>query len=104
MNAEETAYRQIRFQRPAPGLLGRVTAFVLSALFLLLAFLFSLAALAVVAVAAAAFGGWLWWKTRTIRKAMRGQRNASRPPADDFIDGEAVRTDAPTPRLPREAP
>jgi hypothetical protein len=53
-----------RLARQPQGPLAKVLAFILSAAFLVLAFMFSLVALAVVAVLGVALGGWLWWKTR----------------------------------------
>jgi uncharacterized protein HemX len=60
----------------------------------ILAFMFSLAALAVVAVGGALLGGWLWWKTRAVRKQMQDQmqQQAQQRPADGYIiEGEVIR-------------
>lgn len=69
------------------GLAGRLLGFVGAVVIAILAFMFSLAALAILAVATAGIGGWLWWKTRAARKAMR----ESRPAGGYVIEGEAVR-------------
>jgi len=73
-----------RLARAPQGPLAKVLAFILSAAFLVLAFMFSLVALAVVAVLGVALGGWLWWKTRTLRKQMRA--------AEDSLRGGATGT------------
>lgn len=73
-----------------PGLLGKLLAFVLSAVFFALAFMFSLAALAVVAVVGLLFAGWLWWKTRALRRQVQGATAARYRPGN-VIDGEVIR-------------
>jgi hypothetical protein len=96
--------------QPPQGPLAKLIAFVLSAAFLILAFMFSLVALAVVAVAGLALGGWLWWRTRQLRKEINRQWAGQRPydsgapmneptyepsspqrPHTTIIEGEAVR-------------
>jgi Flp pilus assembly protein TadB len=95
---------QFRPGTPA-GPLARLAAFVLSAAFMVLAFMFSLVALAVVAVVGVALGGWLWWKTRTLRKQMQQMREAqpvsNDQPArsDQVIEGEFIREVPPDQRL-----
>jgi len=74
-----------------PGPLGKLLAFILSTALLVLAFMFSLAALAVVAVAGTLFAGWLWWKTRSLRKQMRAARAHSYQ-GGNVIEGEVIRT------------
>lgn len=77
-----------------PGLLGKLLAFMLSAALFVLAFMFSLAALAVVAVVGTLFAGWLWWKTRALRKQMQAASHTY--PGGNIIEGEVLRTtDAP---------
>lgn len=88
-----------------PGPLAKLAAFVLSAAFMVLAFMFSLVALAVVAVLGVALGGWLWWKTRAIRKQMQQMRDAQQmgsgqaAPGDQVIEGEFIREVPPDQRL-----
>lgn len=91
--------------RPPQGPLAKIIAFVLSAGFLILAFMFSLVALAVVAVVGIVLGGWLWWRTRKLRQEINRQRaeqwrdsaageSPFRPSGDrpaTVIDGEATR-------------
>lgn len=84
--------KSYRFARPAAqGFLGRLLAFVLSTALFVLAFMFSLAALAIVAVAGALFAGWLWWKTRAVRKQMREASMDSSFTEGNVIEGEVVR-------------
>lgn len=109
MSAEDfAAYagHRPRLNRPPAGLLGKLLAFVLSAALLVAGLMFSLVVLAVVAVLGAGFAGWLWCKTRQLRRQLA---QAARPPhpasagSGQVIDGVAVRQDdAPSasPRLP----
>lgn len=99
--SQQAAYAQLRFARQPQGFLGKLIAGLLSAAFLVLAFMFSLAALAVVAVGGVIFAGWLWWKTRQLRKALREQGSAyafaghTQGAADErIIEGEVIRTKA----------
>lgn len=105
MNTANNARSPFPRSQP-PGLLARILAFLLSAIFLVLAFMFSLVALAAVAVGVTLFAGWLWWKTRTLRKAMRAQPESYREnrthASSDIIEGEAVRTDEVIVQLPRD--
>ena len=69
-----------------PGLFGRILAFLLGAVTLVLTFMFSLLVFAVVITAVLGLGGYFWWKTRKLRKQLREQ------PADGHvIEGVAVR-------------
>ena len=99
--------------QPGQGPLARVLALLGAALALVLAFTFSLVFLAVVAVAGLLVWGYVWWKTRELRRQLRaagidgtsglggldgfarpaGQRDGAQPPAatGEIIEGEAVR-------------
>ena len=55
---------------------------------LVVAFMVSLLFFAIVAAAVLVIGGYLWWKTRELRKQMR-----ERPPGGRVIDGEVIRDD-----------
>lgn len=87
----------------APGILGKVVAFIMSLTLFALAFMFSLAALAVVAVVGILFAGWFWWKTRALRRQLREQSvvfetsgRSERPVSGQIIEGEVIReSDAP---------
>lgn len=96
------------FKQGTPsGPLAKVVAFVLSATFLVLAFMFSLVALAVVAVVGVLLGGWLWWKTRALRKQMKQMREAQQMGQGEeqaarnnqVIEGEFIREVPPGQRL-----
>jgi len=96
------------FKQGTPsGPFAKVAAFLLSATFLVLAFMFSLVALAVVAVVGVALGGWLWWKTRAMRKQMKEMREAAQQMGesgpthnnDQVIEGEFIREVPPAQRL-----
>lgn len=68
-----------------PGLFGKIAAAVVGAIALVLAFMFSVVALAVVSVVVLIVIGYLWWKTRDLRRRMR-----ERPPGGRVIDGDAI--------------
>ena len=93
-------------QGTPPGPLAKLAAFVLSVAFMVLAFMFSLVALAVVAVAGVILGGWLWWKTRALRKQMHEMREAQTmgspqsARSDQVIEGECIREAGSEQRLP----
>ena len=106
MDSERThpPYGHNALGRPPQGPLAKLLAFVLSAAFLVLAFMFSLVALAVVAVLGVILGGWLWWRTRKLRQEINRQRaeqwsgiapenpfRASPERSSTVIDGEAIR-------------
>lgn len=98
MNEEHLRFRQFSTRLPGQpaSFAGRLLGFVGAIVVAVLAFMFSLAALAVVAVGVALLGGWLWWKTRAVRKQVREQmeRQANLRPADGYIiEGEVVRRD-----------
>ncbi len=69
-----------------PGLLGKVVAAVVGAIALVVAFMFSVVALAVVAVIVVIAIGYIWWKTRDLRRRLR-----ENPPGGRVIDGDAIR-------------
>ena len=75
-----------RFRAPRSGFLGKILTTVASAVVLVVAFMLSLFIFAVLAAIGLAFGGYLWWKTRKLRRQMR-----ERPPGGRVIDGEVVR-------------
>lgn len=93
MTTDETmkfSQRYARFNTQPQTLLGKLLTVVLGAGFLVLAFMFSLFVLAVVAVGGAILGGWLWWKTRAVRKQMREQ--GPKTASDGYIiEGEVIR-------------
>jgi Flp pilus assembly protein TadB len=79
-----------------PGVLGRLLAFAVGAVLLIAAFMVSLVVFAIAVAAAVLVGGYLWWKTRELRRRMR-----ERPPGGRVIEGEVMRDDAPDETHPR---
>jgi len=69
-----------------PGVLGRVAAAIVGAIALVVAFMFSVVALAVVSVIIVIAVGYLWWKTRDLRRHLR-----ENPPGGRVIDGDSSR-------------
>ena len=81
---------------PGSGFLGKILTTVASAAVLVMAFMLSLLVFAVVAAIGLMLGGYLWWKTRELRKQMR-----DRPQGGRIIEGEVVRDSAtPDPAQP----
>lgn len=87
----ERSQRKIRiivrddtYEAQPPGLLTRVLAFVLGAAALVIAFMISVVALAIVSVVIVIGVGYVWWKTRDLRRHMR-----ENPPGGRVIDGDA---------------
>jgi Flp pilus assembly protein TadB len=93
MHHEQNRF-QTAFSAAPTSLAGRLLGFAGAVIAAILAFMFSLAALAVVAVVGALLGGWLWWKTRAVRRQMQDAMQAQaqqRPPGGYIIEGEVVR-------------
>jgi Flp pilus assembly protein TadB len=98
MSEQQQHFRQFSTRLPGQpaSLAGRLLGFVGAIVVAILAFMFSLAALAVVAVGGALLGGWLWWKTRAVRRQMREQmatQAAQRPDGGYIIEGEVIGRD-----------
>lgn len=72
-------------QAPQPSLLTKILALTAGLVLLALGFMFSVVILALVAIAGLFAWGYFWWKTRTLRSAMK-----QRPADGHVIDGEAV--------------
>ena len=85
-----------RFSTNAPGLPVTVLTFASAAVLLVVAFMFSLLLFAILAAVAVLVWGYLWWKTRELRKQMREQ-----PPGGRVIEGEAIRDDESHDRIER---
>lgn len=79
-----------RLRAPTPGLLGRILTTVTSIAALVVVLMFSLAIFATMAAIALLLGGYLWWKTRALRRQMR-----ERPRDGRIIEGEVVREAGP---------
>ena len=74
------------FRAHASGLLGRFLATVASAAVLVVVFMLSFLIFAAVAAIVLLVGGYLWWKTRTLRRQVR-----ERPLGGQVIDGGVIR-------------
>jgi Flp pilus assembly protein TadB len=72
----------------ARSLLGNALAFAASATLLVVGVMFSVLILTIAAIAAMGILGYLWWKTRDLRRRMQ-----ERPPGGRVIEGEAIRDD-----------
>lgn len=103
MNTEAPGnFRHVFSARPPRSLLGKLLTFVLGAVLLVLAFMFSLVALAVAAVGGIILAGWLWWKTRAVRKQIataqtREEYRFRETSGGTIIEGEVVRETETTP-------
>lgn len=78
--------KDTRYEGQPPGLFAKVLTFALSAVALVVAFMFSVVALAVVSVVVLMAVAYLWWKTRDLRRRLR-----ENPPGGRVIDGDAFR-------------
>ena len=85
-----------RFSTNAPGLPVKVLTFASAAVLLVVAFMFSLLVFAILATVGVLVWGYLWWKTRELRRQMREQ-----PPGGRVIEGEAIRDDESHDRIER---
>ena len=95
MPQEQNSFHTAYTAAPA-SLAGRLLGFAGALIVAILAFMFSIAALVVVAVGGALLGGWLWWKTRAVRRQMQDAMQAQqRPAGGHVIEGEAVRESEP---------
>lgn len=70
----------------APGFLARILTVVASVAALALAFVFSIVIFVSAAAVALLAGGYIWWKTRALRRQMR-----ERPRGGHIIEGEVIR-------------
>lgn len=68
-----------------PSLLRKVVAFIVSAVLIGLVLMFSALLFAVILIVGAIAWGYLWWKTRDLRKQMR-----QHPLGDLVIEGEVI--------------
>jgi len=87
-----------------PSLIGRILGTIAGLLLLAGAFVFSVFLFAALAIVGVVLWGFLWWKTREVRKQMRAQMEQMRrqgadpgaapPPGNGaVIEGEFVRED-----------
>lgn len=102
MDNDQQARHEFNHPKPKPpGLLAKVLAFALSALLLVLAFMFSVVALAVVAVGGIVLWGYIWWKTRALRQQMKEMHARERERQEQVIEGEFFRETGNSDRLLR---
>ena len=92
----EFARNHARFGVQTPSLLGRIVAVTLGAVFLILAFMFSLVVLVVAVTGGLLAWAYLWWKSRKLRQQIREQ-----PAGMRIIEGEVIRESAQGDRLLR---
>ncbi len=82
------------------GLLGKVLTFVTGAALLVVGLMFSLLVFALAATAGGLILGFLWWKTRDLRKQMREPPHGGR-----VFEGEVIRdAHGPDPGRTRKSP
>lgn len=97
-----------------PGPVGRVLGVIVGTIVAISALFVSVVAFGAVLVVGAVAGGWLWWKTRDVRRQLRGEMErmqqamargtpyepgsplnrsgaGKRPGAGDVIDGDFIR-------------
>ena len=84
-----------------PGPLRRLIGVVVTVAILGLVLMFSAALLVVVAIVGAIALGYLWWKTRAVRKQMRdlqvqAAQRAAMASNDAVFEGEVIRVVGPT--------
>lgn len=102
MRMEQSEFRALHgMQGRGPSLLGRILGVAASMVLLAGAFVFSLFLFVALAAVGVVLGGYVWWKTRELRKQMRaqmermqeqmGQQMTPASSGADVIEGEYVR-------------
>lgn len=89
---------QFSFQPRGAG--GRIVGAVIGAVGLVVALAFSAVAFVFLAAAAVVGGGWLWWKTRHVRKELRAAHaniRAGARPGEREVQGEVIAVREPAP-------
>jgi hypothetical protein len=84
--------RNTPFPTQNAGPLKKLLSLVGGVIILVLGLMFSVVVLIVVVAVGLMVWGFLWWKTREIRRVMREAQSNSHPspPGGDVIEGEAV--------------
>lgn len=99
-------FAQPRLAGPRRGFrlsLGGPLGIVVGAVGLVAAFALSIVMFAVLLVAGVAFGGWFWWKSRDLRRALDAAAKQRSAALEREVQGEAVVvTPVDGERLPRE--
>lgn len=86
--------QSVRTGRRNGGLLGRAFAAIAGAAVLALALVFSVVVFSVLLVGGLVVVGYLWWRTRELRRQVRAameQQAQAPPPGGRVIDGEVIR-------------
>ncbi|MCW5620188.1 MAG: hypothetical protein KIS79_03675 [Burkholderiales bacterium] len=101
MRTEQSQFKALHgIESRGPSLLGRILGVAASMILLAGAFVFSLFLFIALAAVGLVVGGYVWWKTRELRKQMRAQMehmqeqmNQQMAPASgvEVIEGEYVR-------------
>jgi hypothetical protein len=94
----QLTHRGGRSGAQGPGLLTKVLAVVVGAAVLVGAIAVSLVVFAIALAGVLVFGGYVWWKTRHLRRQMREMRDVpdardarERTPGGTIIEGEVLR-------------
>lgn len=96
--------------RAQPGLVGKALTLLITIALLVLGFMFSVLLVAFAAGVALLAWGYLWWKTRALRRHLReqaadGMGRQEAPAGGSVFEGEAVRVDgANAERTPEASP
>lgn len=85
------------------GLLQRLLGLLIAIPLLIAAFLFASLVLALAAGVALVFGGWLWWKTRHVRRAMEQQMQGGPPRSGGAVIEGEYRVERERQRIDRES-
>jgi hypothetical protein len=93
-------YTGSRTNAPALGWFGKIVAFAAAGVLVTATLVFSVVLFAALLAFGLIAGGYIWWKTRALRKHMRAQfeamqaRSPVKPEAGDVIEGEFTRAPA----------
>lgn len=77
------------------GILGKLLAFAAAAVLLVSAIAISIAVFAVVMAGVLVFGGYIWWKTRALRRQLRESAAQGNGIQGEVIEGEVIRDEQP---------
>lgn len=77
-----------------PGPLTKVLAVVAGVTMLVVGLMFSVVLLGVALVVGTVAGGWLWWKTRALRRDLRAQMQRMQGDLNAAMNGPSRRPDA----------